>query len=265
MKEEDLINKLENVELPEVELPSHKSRLKMALLKERHDAGVAELVRTKIKGGIYIMRGILMSKQPVWKSIVAGVLALALITGLAITLVGTGQSAAAMAVDIAKNSPQVKAALGGGIVQEVESLKVTDGKGTVIVRGEPSPANAFAVPEVIVEVDIKTKQVTAIIPMQEFTSADEQKAVNIAKNHPEVKNLLNEGAVIVKVFPLFEAVTIEGNTSESKELCALSALVVIELGEKKWAAQVDLLSEKVTNLGETTFAAAQPAQAPSVK
>lgn len=144
----------------------------------------------------------------------------------------------------------------------MESVKVTDGKGTVIVRGEPSPANAFAVPEVIVEVDIKTKQVTAIIPMQEFTSADEQKAINIAKNHPEVKNLLNEGAIIVRVFPLFSPGVDVGMGTE--ELSALSALVIIELGEKKWAVQVDLLSEKVTNLGETTFAAAQPTQAPGV-
>jgi len=41
MKEEELIKRLENVELPEIELQSHRRRLRMALL----DAGYLQRQR----------------------------------------------------------------------------------------------------------------------------------------------------------------------------------------------------------------------------
>ena len=55
MKEEELIKKLESVELPEIELQSHRRRLKMALLdtvclKKRWEVGIMELAKSKLRG-----------------------------------------------------------------------------------------------------------------------------------------------------------------------------------------------------------------------
>ena len=134
MKEEELIKKLENAKVPDIKLESHQRRLKMALL----DAGylnrqprvtILGLAKSKIKGGIdIIMRG-LVSRQPVWKTALASVLAIALVIGLTIALPSlSGQSSEALAAEIAEDSPQIRAALGDGEVQAVKIIKIVDGK-----------------------------------------------------------------------------------------------------------------------------------------
>lgn len=70
MREEELIKKLKNVELPEIQLQSHQHRLRMALLdagyiKDRSRFTVLDTVQSKIKGRIGMIRG-LVSRQPVW-------------------------------------------------------------------------------------------------------------------------------------------------------------------------------------------------------
>lgn len=70
MREEELINKLESVELPEIQLESHRSQLRMALLdagylKERPTITILGLAKSKVEGGIDMIRG-LVSRQPVW-------------------------------------------------------------------------------------------------------------------------------------------------------------------------------------------------------
>ncbi len=253
MKEEELIKKLENVELPKIEMQSHRRRLRMALLdagyllKGQRGVTILELVKSKVKGGIDIMIRGLVSRQPVWKSVVAGVLAVALIAGLAIALPGlTRQSAEALAADIAKNSPQVQAALGDGEVKVVKVITIVDDKGTVLCKGE---LGIF----ITAEVDLKTKEVT-IVSMPELTEADEAEAINIAKADPRVQELLDQGASIGKVSPMYSfGVRVNPETGEIEEFSGELVRVEITVGETIWIAHVDLAEGKVVQLIEVTL------------
>jgi hypothetical protein len=90
MKEEDLIKKLERIKLPAIEVPGHRSRLKMALLKadrfkERTKEPDTLTTRQVLNGGFAAMIRSLFSHQPVWKSALTA-LVLVVIIGLAVAL-----------------------------------------------------------------------------------------------------------------------------------------------------------------------------------
>jgi hypothetical protein len=84
MKEEELVRKLEKVELPQIELAGHRSRLKLALLESdylRKGREVTFMEATKAKAGeaIDVLWGRLVAEQPVWKVALATVLTVAVI------------------------------------------------------------------------------------------------------------------------------------------------------------------------------------------
>ena len=247
MKEEELIRKLENVELPDIELQGHRHRLRMALLnagylKRQQRASIWGLA--KLKGVKDIMTRSLVLRQPAWRTALAGVLAIALIVGLAIALPSlTRQSPEALAADIAENSPQVWAALGGGEVQVIKVIKLVDDKGTVLCIGELGIVTA--------EVDLKTKEVTDVVLMPELTGTDEQRAIDIARADPKVKELLDKGAMIGKGSPIyFFGTRMDVETGETREFSETLVRVEIEWVEKNYAAEVDLDARKVIRLVE---------------
>ena len=217
------------------------------------------LAKSKMKGGTNMIRE-LVSRQPVWKTAVASVLALALIAGLAIAIPSlTGQSPEALAADIAQNSPQVKAALGDGEVKAVKVIKIVDDKGTVMCKGE------FGI-IITAEVDLETKEVTEVVPMPELTEAEKEEAIQIAKADPRVRELLDQGASIGKVSPMyFFGVRVNEETGETEEFSGTLARVAIELGEKSWAANVNLTEGKVQALIETTPGAMESSSDPEGK
>ncbi|MCL0057607.1 Hsp20 family protein [Dehalococcoidales bacterium] len=217
------------------------------------------LAKSKVKGGIDIMiqgliRG-LTSRQPVWKSVIAGVLAVALIAGLVIALpLLTRQSPEALAADIAKNSPQVQAALGSG---EVEVLRVitVDDKALVILYREETGQHVLA------RVDLETAEVTeiAVVSMPtELTEAEKEEAVAIAKADPSIKELLDQGASIDRVtlarfltlgiHPdeiLLDEVVLDEETDFA---IGKGALIYLRLGDRMWSAIIDLEGKKFLRL-----------------
>jgi len=72
MKEEELLKKLESVELPEIEIESHRNWLRTALLttgytEKRWGVIVYDSVKSRIKAAIAIITRGFTSQQPVWK------------------------------------------------------------------------------------------------------------------------------------------------------------------------------------------------------
>ena len=254
MKEEELIKKLESVELPEIELQSHRRWLRMALLdtgylKRQRGVTILELAKSKVKGVKDTMIRGLVSRQPVWKTATVGMLAVALVIGLSLTIPSLStESAYAQAANIAQNSPEVRAALGDGEVQMVRVIKVVDGKGTVVLQGKLDLITA--------EVDLKSKEVkeVTVLPMPELTKADEEKAISIAKDDPRVKELLDKGATITRV-SLKHSFGIRTNPATGEIIEEFSEEmpgVEIALGETIWVAEVDLAEGKVVILREMT-------------
>jgi len=181
------------------------------------------------------------------------VLAVALIAGLAIAIALpslTGQSSEALAAEIAESSPEVKLALGDQEIEVVKVIKIVDDKGTVICEGTMGRL-------ITAEVDLESQEVTEvkvaikIVDMPELSEADEQEAINIAKADSGVKELLDQGASIGMVFPMYSfGMRTDVETGETEEFSGMLVRVVIELGEKSWLAHVDLAEGKVVRLIE---------------
>ena len=244
MKEEDLIKKLENVELPDIKLQGHQRRLRMALLEDgyrKRQRGVAifDLVKSIIKGVKGTMIKGLVSRQPVWKMAAVG-LALVIILGLSITIPSLKtESVYAQAEEIAKNSSEVKAALGGGEI-EVVRIDISDmaGTGTVIAKGEAG--------SVLTEVDLKANKVMATFV------ADDQRVIEIAQADPKVKDLLDSGATIGEV----STMNIYGSmgnvaTGETEDISETLVAVDINGTEDTYVAYIDVAEGKVKILLKT--------------
>ncbi|MGD9143199.1 MAG: hypothetical protein PVG61_05065, partial [Dehalococcoidia bacterium] len=129
MKEKEFIRKLKNTDLPAVEMQSHRRRLKMALLAAgcpQKQRGFSLLFfKTITKGGMDIIMKGLLAKQPVWKMASIGIIAVALVVGLSLTIPSlTTESVYAQAEEIAQNSPEVHAVLGAENGEGIEVINI---------------------------------------------------------------------------------------------------------------------------------------------
>jgi len=248
MNKEELIEKLKSAELPKIELQSHRRQLRIALLnadysERQPEVTISDLMKSKVRGGIERMREGLVSPRPVWKTALVTTLAVALAFGLAIGLPPLiGQSPELRAAEIAQNSPDVIAALGGDEVETVRILNIEDNMATVVVEGKMGGiVNAL--------VDLYTKAVTQAVVGPQLTDEEEEQALNIATVDPRVQGLLDRGAVIDLVLPMY--VTFSGvnqETGEIEEITETWAQMWMNLGNRQWGVQVDLIRGKVVSV-----------------
>jgi hypothetical protein len=248
MKKEELIKRLESVELPKIELQSHRRRLRLALLnadypERQREVSILDLTKSKIRGGMEKMLEGLVAPRPVWKTALITAIAIALAFGLAIGLPSLiGQSPELLAAEIAQNSPDVIAALGGDEVETVKVLSIDDNMATIIVEGKMGGiVNAL--------VDLYTKVVTQAVSGPQLTDEEKEKAIDIVTADPKVQELLDRGAVIDLVLPMY--VTFSGinqETGEVEEITETWAQMWINLGNRQWGVQVDLIRDRVVNV-----------------
>ena len=226
MKKEDLIKQLENIELPEIEIQSHKQRLKMALLNQHQ----------KLHFGTGQDSGYFWNKIMLKRLIPAGV-ALALILVVGFTVIQP-KLQIARAMEIAKNDPQIQQLMKDYGV-EIKEVKLQDGKAYVLLalpeeKLPPLPAlkggeeTAMRGPgqfyityqdlktgEVressgsIAEIDLKGKKVEKLEMVEEtmialvpLTEEEKARAIEIAKSDPKIKEMLPADAEVVAVKPL---------------------------------------------------------------
>lgn len=220
MKEEELIKKLEGVELPRTQLESHRRRLRMAvlnaghLLNEQPKVTSVARARSRVSRGMDTMRRGLVSRQPVWKTAAVCIATVALITGLAIALpLLTGQPPEELAASIVRTSPEVRAAVVGTPVVGVDpitqdsvvvlaavvvKMELTEEDGDdvrVLVKGD---WGRYAVADVNLEV----KEVTRVYTFPEFSDDEKARAREIARAAPGVQELLDQGGRIAGVIAL---------------------------------------------------------------
>jgi hypothetical protein len=248
MKEEDLIKKIKNVELPDIEIESHRRRLKMALLdtdylKKRRENTIWEPAKSTLKGVRDIMIRGLVSKQPVWKTATVGILAIGLVLGLSLTIPSlTADSVYAQASEIVQNSPEVHKVLGDDEVIEVTIVNIEDHEGTVIAKSETGTISAM--------IDLNTNSVSQVA----IIKIDEQMAIEIAEADPEVQALLNSGATIGEVSTMFLCGEM-GNVETGKTEGFAETFVMVEItgSEKIYTAYIDMDEGKVTKLTENSL------------
>jgi hypothetical protein len=200
MKEEELIKKLENTELPKIELQSHRRRLRMALLQsgyfqEQPKVGVFSQAKSRMKEGINIPRR-LISWRPVWKPALVGALAIALIVSLALIVPPHGgQSPEVLAAEIVQNSPEVKAVFNEGEIRIMDLFVVGDNREAMVICGTATR------PPVAAKVDLKAKKVTDVVGVSvpKLSKVEREEAINIAKADPKVKELLDKRRITIFV------------------------------------------------------------------
>jgi Cu/Ag efflux protein CusF len=213
----DLIKKLENIKVPEIELHSHQRRLKLALLSSRY-----------------------FKEDPImfWtKRLVPAGVALAFILVLGFSVIQP-KLQIARAMEIAKNDPQIQQLIKDYGV-EIKEVKLQHGKAYVLLalpeeKLPPRPAlkggEETALPgpvqfyityqdpktgEVIqssgsiAKIDLKTKKVEKLELVEEtkidiapLTEEEKARAIEIAKSDPKIKEMLPADSEIVAVKPL---------------------------------------------------------------
>ncbi|MDY6907873.1 MAG: zf-HC2 domain-containing protein [Chloroflexota bacterium] len=214
--------------------------------EERPQGALWGLARSTLRGGgDRVMRG-LVSRQPVWKVALVATAAVAIAIGLSVGIPHAGTASAyAQAADMAYNSPEVRDALGGDVAT-LSVVKVVDGVGTVVCGGELGAL-------VVAEVDLELKAVNVVLTPK-LTEAEEQEAIAIAAADPGVQGLLDQGATIGGCSPLY-AFGMRVSDSGEREPVDFSLSMVqvqIEMGDRSWAAHVDLDEGTVAMLIETT-------------
>jgi hypothetical protein len=283
MKEEELIKKLEKVELPLIELESHRQRLRMAvlnagrLLNEQPRVTTLALAKSRVSRGMDVMRRGLVSRQPVWKTALVSILTVALITELAIALpLLIGQSPEALATSIVCKSPEVRAAL---VVKPIEvgppetveatvtadvavalvrvELMEEDGDNArVLVRGEWGRY-------VVADVNLVAKEVTCVYKFPEFSDEEKATAIEIARAAPEVQELLDEEGKIHRLIPLalgdaddamsFKLDDEEGEIAVENGRILPAAVIVVD--NQRWLVFVDIDEGEVVRILNPELAA----------
>jgi len=225
MRKEDLIKKLENIKTPEIEIQSHKERLKVALLNSG-----------------YFKEEKIMNPIMFWtKRLIPVGVALALILVIGFSVIQP-KLQIAKAMEIAKKDPQIQQLMKDyGL--EIKQVKVQDGKAYVLLAlpeeklpselekralgseetGMGRPGQMFMAyqnPETgeiiefsgsIAEIDLKEKKVEKLelienekINLTPLTEEEKAKAIEIAKSDPKIQEMipdLEKREVIVKPLP----------------------------------------------------------------
>ena len=145
MKEEELRKKLEMVEIPRIELESHRSRLKMALLnsdyfKKKRGNRIMDAVKTQARGMMDTMLDGMVARRPAWKVALVTAFTMimmgAMVFGLGslngiqqaglvpdgYTIIGGDQLTDAdksLAMDILKADPEIQALLASGATIDI--------------------------------------------------------------------------------------------------------------------------------------------------
>ncbi len=254
MNEEELIKELKSIDLPKIELQGHQRRLRMALLESRHfkeqpKVAIFSQTKSKMKGGIDMLKG-LISWRPVWKPALVSALAIALIVGSALFVPSlVGPSPEVLAAEIAQNSPEVQKLLGDDLVT-VRKVQLVDGMGHVVCEAS---IGTFA----LADVDLEKGKLIKVekIKMPELSDEEKERAVGIAKADPEVRELLDKGAKIDKVFPMFRIITLSEENGETGVETSVNVCVALVLNDEKWIVHVDLEKGEVERILEPKSAA----------
>jgi len=228
MEEKDLIKKLEKIELPEIEIPSHKEKLKLIL----------ESQYLKEKKGWEIF--------PIWKRVLipAGTVAVIIIIALLISNLIFPQYTLAQVEEIALKNPQIKELIEKGA--EIKDIKIIKDKGYVLVGPKEAVFQTKQLEEgALVEINLKAKKVSRIDKITpQVSPLTEQEKENVKKTieKPGILKLGEPEITEIKAVPSFPQKLIEKD-KKIELLPEKRASVIYKIGEKQWEGQVNLQKE----------------------
>ena len=254
MKKEQLLKRLENVDLPELLVASHKAMLKKALLdgtstRQVMSQSPSQGLVSRLDGLVSWLRG------PVWRTALASSLTLILIgaiSGMAVYL--ASPSPAVIAADIVKKDPGIQQKLSGTGDIIIVRVEVRERMATVVC-GRSMGDFIEADVDITGRSVVNTKRFEGLF-IPEVPLEAQDSAVKIASSEPSVKAMLDKGGTIGRVFPIFSSISsiaiVNGNILKVSP-AATQAVVPIIVNEKVWMVQVNLEQNKVERIIEPQF------------
>lgn len=203
--------------------------------------------------------------QSRWRLATIGSTLVAIIVALTLTLLSSGGYDTVLAADIAQNSHEVQAALGGNNIQV---LQIIEEKNIVVCSsGMQSP--------IVVMVDLKTKTVVAIadVDLPALTETEKKMAIDLAKSSLMISYSINENNLQnIEVYPVFIPGTVtteigeitllpgpkmaivkfdlEGDPSVVRAKVDLDAMMVMETQKEGMAGNVQSITSVAIPIGE---------------
>jgi hypothetical protein len=250
MKKEHLLKRLEAVDLPDLMVASHKARLRQSLLQgmpATRDAGKLYLDSRSLFDGLWYWL-----KGPAWRTALvstASVIVLGLILGVVVYF--ASPSPAVVAADVVKRDPTVQQKLSGTGEIIIVRVEIRDRMASVVCGRSMGD---FI--EADVDMDghtvVNTRRFEGLF-IPEISNEAQDAAIRIARSDPSVKAMLDKGAVIGRVFPIFssiQSITVVNGNIVKVTPAATQAVVPVTLGDKAWLVQVNVQGEKVERIIE---------------
>lgn len=219
------------------------AKLREQILSEK-EAAVARVLPARETWWERMGRVSLIPRRLTWKTAVAGMLAVVIITSVAIAIPTlTGNSEKVSAAEISLKSPEVQSAFGK-----------EGAAGATVVDVVRNFHNMFVVLErdrslmVVAQVDPNSKEVVQTW-VWNITEEEKQKVKDIAESSSDVQNLIAQGAVFRGFTPYYSIYF--GIDSDGKPYVItfdFAATVIMDQGGKTHYISVSLNEEKVTNI-----------------
>ena len=253
MKKDMLIRKLENVEIPELLIVSHREKLKAVLIEGT--AGMHRPGKTPVPAGDFIdaiRNAFNWLRAPAWRAAAASGLALFIVAAvLAAVFYVASPSPAVIAADVVKKDPAIQQRLTGSGEIIIVRVDVRDGMASVVCcRGMGDFIEADV--DMNVRTVVQTRRYEGLF-MPELPQAEQDKAIQIATSDTRVKDLMDSGAQTGRVFPIFSSISsmtvVNGNILKVMP-AASQAVVPVLLNGKTWLVQVDLEEMKIERVIE---------------
>lgn len=252
---DELIKRLENLDVPDIPIESHRRELREALLAA---ASVRGLQRENTFWDNLKLRFDSFSRllqQPAWKFGATSLAVIVITLSVALGLQITGNvSPVVLASNIALNSPELPPLIDGNGEIRVLNVNVT-GRTARVICGRDIGSIVEA------EIDLSTRKVTRTqrlegFFMPELTEPLKADAINIAMTDPRVKRLVSEGGSVRKVLPSLSSLA--GVSMLNDNVLKLvptpgTAVVQVELNGKSWLIQTNLNDKTVERITEPQY------------
>jgi len=248
---EDLIEKLEKTSLPEIEISSHKRKLRQVLLNQ---------YQKEKKNWLFFS---------IFQKFAFASLGLILIFFLFNNLIYPNYSLA-KAKEIALKDPQIKEMIEkGGVIKDIEIIRnrafvlIQPAKGEIAEMPQIAEKKALGIeeneekreetPVALAEINMKEEKVEKIEkivpPVIPFTEGEKEKIQEITQNSPEIQEVIPEEAEVLEIIsppPQLELIR-KGNSVEvlPKPEAEKKASIIYQSGKNQWEGKVNLSEGKV--------------------
>jgi len=251
MKKEALIRTLESTEMPDLLIVGHKNRLRRLLMEGAYMETAAAGKRgaplwSVFKGWLDRLR------SPAWRLAAAsgaGLFIVAAILWLSLYL--AAPSPTAVAADVVKRDPGIQQRLNGTGDIIIMRVDVRDGMASVVCgrcMGDMIEADV----DMNVKTVVSTRRYEGLF-VPELTEDARERALKIAATDGRVKSIMDRGAEVEKVFPIFSSVSnmsVIGGSILKVTPTAAQAIVSMHLDARTWLVLVDLEKGRVERVAE---------------